>query len=122
MANTYTQLQIQVVIIVKRRAKLIDSSWKHSLYAYMTGIIQHYDHKVLIINGIEDHVHLFIVMKPTQSLSDLMKQVKQDSSQWVNKQGFTKTKFSWQSGFGAFAYSKWDVRKIIRYHICPRRF
>lgn len=115
MANTYTQVHIQVVFAVKNRQCLIKKEWKDRLYKYMTGIIQHYGHKVLQINGVADHVHILFGMRPTQSLSDLMKQVKQDSSQWINESGFVRGRFSWQAGYGAFSYSKSAVPHVIRY-------
>jgi REP element-mobilizing transposase RayT len=81
----------------------------------MTGIIQEYDHKVLQINGMPDHIHILFGMRPTQSLSDLMKYVKQDSSKWINSRGLVNGKFSWQTGYGAFSYSKSDVQNVINY-------
>jgi len=115
MANTYTQIHIQAVFAVQDRMSLVSSNWKDELYKYITGIIQSYDHKLLQINGMPDHIHILFGMRPTQSLSDLMQLVKQDSSKWVNKMGFVKGKFSWQSGYGAFSYSKKDLVPVIRY-------
>src|SRR5690606_21753566 len=115
MANTYTQIHIQAVFAVQNRQSLINPEWKDELYKYITGIIQSYDHKVLQINGMPDHIHIFFGMRPSQSLSDLMKQLKQDSSKWINTNGFADGKFSWQAGYGAFSYSKSDVPRIIKY-------
>jgi len=115
MANTYTQIHIQCVFAVQNRQSLIHKSWKDELYQYITGIIQKYNHKVLQINGMSDHIHILFGMRPTQSLSDLMKYVKQDSSKWINSKGLVNGKFSWQSGYGAFSYSKSDVQNVINY-------
>lgn len=115
MANTYTQIHIQAVFAVQNRKSLINPEWKDELYKYITGIIQSYDHKVLQINGMPDHIHIFFGMRPTQSISDLMKQVKQDSSRWINSKGFVSGKFSWQEGYGAFSYSKSHVPRVIKY-------
>ena len=115
MANTYTQIHIQAIFAVQNRQSLIRSGWKEELYKYMTGIVQNNNHKVLQINGMPDHIHLFIGMRPTQSLSDLMKVVKGDSSEWINKKGYTKGKFSWQAGYGAFSYARSQVPAVIRY-------
>jgi REP element-mobilizing transposase RayT len=115
MANTYTQIHIQCVFAVQNRQSLIRKNWKDELYKYMTGIIQEYDHKVLQINGMPDHIHILFGMRPTQSLSDLMKYVKQDSSKWINSRGLVNEKFSWQTGYGAFSYSKSDVQNVINY-------
>jgi putative transposase len=115
MANTYTEIHIHFVFAVKNRIGLIDKSWKNELYKYITGVIQNNEHKLLIINGMPDHVHLLIGLRPTQSISDLIKDVKQFSSKWINKQGFVKGKFEWQEGFGAFSYSKSQLSNVIKY-------
>lgn len=115
MANTYTEIHIHFVFAVKNRIGLIDKSWKNELYKYITGIIKNNEHKLLIINGMPDHVHLLIGLRPTQSISELIKDVKQFSSKWINKQGFVKEKFEWQEGFGAFSYSKSDLPNVIKY-------
>ena len=115
MANTYTQIHIQAVFAVRNRNCIIMKSWKDELYKYMTGIIQNQDHKVLAINGMPDHIHIFFGMRPTQSLSDLMQDIKGDSSRWINKKGFVPGCFSWQQGFGAFSYSKSSISNVIRY-------
>lgn len=115
MANTFTQIHIQSVFSVQIRACIIRKSWKENLYRYITGIIQNHGHKVLAINGMPDHVHVFFGMRPTQSLSDLMQMVKGDSSQWINEQRFIQGRFSWQEGYGAFSYSRSQVPAVIRY-------
>jgi REP element-mobilizing transposase RayT len=115
MANTYTQIHIQVVFAVQDRSSLIRKSWGDELYKYITGIIQNHGHKVLAINGMPDHVHVFFGMRPSQSLSDLMQDIKGDSSRWINQKGFVKGRFSWQEGFGAFSYSKSGVHNVIEY-------
>ena len=85
------------------------------MYKYITGIIQKHDHKLLAINGMPDHVHIFFGMRPTQSLSDLMQDVKGGSSKWINEKKFIKAKFEWQEGFGAFSYSKSQASRVIAY-------
>jgi len=115
MANTYTQIYIQVVCVVKSRHCLIKETWKTELYKYITGIVQNNSHKLLQINGVADHIHILIGLKPSQSLSELMKYVKQDSSKWINQNNFLKVKFSWQSGYGAFSYSKAQLPNVVKY-------
>lgn len=115
MANTYTQIHIQSVFSVQDRSCIIKKSWKNELFQYLTGIIQNHGHKVLAINGMPDHIHLFFGMRPNQSLSELMKLVKGDSSKWINQKGFINGRFSWQEGFGAFSYSKSQVNQVIDY-------
>jgi putative transposase len=115
MANTYTQIHIQAVFSVQNRDCIIRKSWKDELYKYIIGIIQNHEHKVLAINGNLDHIHIFFGMRPTQSLSDLMQDIKGDSSKWINTKGFINGHFSWQEGFGAFSYSKSHVKNVINY-------
>ncbi|PZX50218.1 IS200/IS605 family transposase [Algoriphagus chordae] len=115
MANTYTQIHIQAVFAVQNRISLIHPTWKNELYKYISSIVSKYDHKVLQINGMPDHVHLLMGFRPTQALSDLMKELKEDSSKWINTRGFVKRKFAWQAGYGAFSYSKNQVPRLIRY-------
>jgi putative transposase len=115
MANTFTQIHIQTVFCVENRKSLIKPDWKDELYKYITGIIQENGHKLLIINGMPDHIHLFFGFRPTQSLSDLMQEVKAGSSKWINEKKFIKEKFSWQAGYGGFSYSKSHVESVIDY-------
>lgn len=115
MANTYTQIHIQVIFSVQNRTCIIRKTWEDELFRYITGIIQNHGHKVLAINGMPDHIHILFGMRPTQSLSALMQQVKGDSSEWINLKGYVKGKFSWQEGYAAFSYSKSHVNAVIKY-------
>lgn len=115
MANTYTQIHLQFVFAVKHRASLIDVAWKNDLYKYITGIVQNQGHKMLCINGMPDHIHILIGMRPTQSISDLLQDIKGDSSKWINKNDLTKGKFEWQEGYGAFSYAPSQLKNVIEY-------
>jgi putative transposase len=115
MANTYTQLHFQLIFAVKYRQALIDPSWEEQLHKYISGIIMEYKHKLICINGTEDHIHIVIGYRPTQLLPDLLKEIKENSSKWINKNYFTSEKFEWQGGYGAFSYSKSDLPKLIKY-------
>jgi REP element-mobilizing transposase RayT len=115
MANTYTQIHIQFIFAVKYREGLIHSSYKAELYQYISGILKHHNHKLLAINGMSDHIHIFIGMRPTQSISDLIQDIKGNSSKWINEKRFLKVKFEWQEGYGAFSYSKSHVNNVINY-------
>ncbi len=115
MPNTYTQLHIQLVFAVKYRAALIEKEWKNDLHKYMTGIIQHNDHKMLQINSVPDHIHILFGLRPHQSISAIVQNVKTESSKWIKAQKFCKISFNWQDGFGAFSYSKSHVPNVIRY-------
>ena len=115
MPNTYTQLHIQLVFAVKHRATLIRKEWKERLHLYITGIFKQNEHKVLQINSMPDHIHIFIGMRPNQSLSSLVQNVKTESTKWINENKYCTSAFAWQQGFGAFSYSKTHVPAVIRY-------
>jgi len=115
MANTYTQIHIQAVFVVKNRACLIRDEWRTDLYKYISGIISNKHHKPLAINGMPDHLHVFFGMKPTESISDLLQDIKASSSKWINDKKLVPGKFSWQAGYGAFSYSKSHVPRVINY-------
>jgi len=115
MANTYTQIHIHTVFAVQNRECIIENKWKDELYKYISGIITANEHKMLAINGMPDHVHVLFGMRPVQSLSDLMQDIKGGSSKWINDKKFIKTKFSWQEGYGAFSYGKSQLSQVIRY-------
>lgn len=113
--NTYTQIHIQIVFAVKFRNSQIHSEWKDELYKYISGIIQSKNHKLLAINGMPDHIHILFGMRPTQALSDLVQEIKSNSSKWINEKKFLSTRFEWQDSFGAFSYGKSQVDVVIKY-------
>ena len=117
MANTYTQLYIQFVFAVQNRASLIKPAWKDELYKYITGIVQNNKHKLIAINGMPNHVHIFIGYKPHQLIPDLLQDIKGSSSTWINKKGFNNGKFNWQEGYGAFSYSHSHIDRVVKYII-----
>jgi len=115
MADTYTQIHIQCVIAVKFRQSLIQKDWKERLHKYITGIVQNNGHKMLAINSMPDHLHMFFGFRPNQSLSDLVRIIKGESSEWVNVQQFNHVVFRWQEGYGAFSYSRSQVQVVTDY-------
>jgi len=115
MSNTYTQLHIQFVFAVKYRASLIDASWKDRLHQFITAILQNNEHKLLQINGMPDHIHILAGIRPHQSISSIIQNVKAESARWINENRFTGSRFSWQEGYGAFSYSKSHLPDVIRY-------
>lgn len=115
MANTYSQMYVQVVIVVKFREALIQKTWKDELYKYITGIVTNKGQKMLRINGVENHIHMLLNIQPNIALSDLMRDVKANSTKWINDQGFCKHSFRWQEGFGAFTYSISQIDNVINY-------
>lgn len=115
MANTYTQLFVQIIFAVKGRQNLISREWKDELYKYITGIVSNKNQKMICINGVQDHVHILIGLKADKSISDLVRDIKSNSSDFINKKGFIKGKFNWQKGFGAFSYSNSQMDRVVRY-------
>ncbi len=115
MGDTYTQLYIQLVFAVKGRTNFIEQSWEDELYKYITAVVQNDRHKMLAINGIPDHIHIFLGLNPAFSVSDLVKDIKRASNNWINNKGFTKGKFEWQSGYGAFSYGKSQIDQVFKY-------
>lgn len=115
MANTYTQIYIHFVFAVANRTALIEPAWEDELQKYMTGIVRNLGHKMIAINGMPDHLHMLIGFHPTQSISDFMRVVKGESSEWINYKGFTRFRFQWQQGYGAFSYSKDQVDRLYHY-------
>ncbi|WP_009036503.1 IS200/IS605 family transposase [Indibacter alkaliphilus] len=115
MANTFTQIHIQVIFAVKFRTALIGHEWEDDLYRYITGIIQNRNHKMLAINGMPDHIHVFFGMRPDQSLSELMQEIKIGSMNWINNSRYCKSKFYWQNGYSAFSYSKSHLGVVTKY-------
>lgn len=115
MANTYTQLYVHCVFAVKYRNAIIQPNWEERLHKYITGTIQNNDHKLLAINSTPDHLHFFVGLNPKQSISDMMRLVKGDSSEFVNKERFTMSKFYWQEGYGAFSNSRSQIDSVVKY-------
>ena len=115
MANTYTQIYLQFVFAVQDRISLIHNSWEDSLYKYITGIVQNNGHKLIAINGVPNHLHIFIGYKPHQLIPDLLKDIKGSSSKWINEKGFVRAKFRWQAGYGAFSYSNSQIDNVVKY-------
>lgn len=115
MANTYTQLHVQFIFAVKYRASLIQKQWKDKLHGYISGIIKENNHRMLQINSMPDHLHAFVGMRPRQSISSLMQNIKAESSKYIKNCNFCRSAFEWQAGYGAFSYSKSHVQDVIRY-------
>ncbi|OOQ59274.1 IS200/IS605 family transposase [Mucilaginibacter pedocola] len=115
MPNTYTQLYIHFVFAVKYRAAQLDSEWDERLRLYIVAITQNHRHKMLAINNMPDHLHMFVGLNPSQSISDLMRLVKGESSEWLNKEKLTRNKFQWQDGYGAFSHSKSQIDNVVKY-------
>lgn len=115
MANTYTQIFYHVVFAVKGRQNLISHKWKDDLYKYISGIIEKQGQKLYVIGGMPDHVHVLLSCKPNMNLSNLVKEIKEHSSKFVNQKNYVTGKFCWQEGFGAFTVSNSGVKNVVNY-------
>ncbi len=115
MAGTYSQIYIQIVFAVKRRESLINKQWQTELHKYISGIIKAKEQKAIIVNGVADHIHCFVGLKPSMAISDLVRDMKNNSSKFINEKGWMKGKFQWQEGYGAFSYSPSHVEKVYNY-------
>lgn len=115
MPGTFSQIYIQVVFAVKGRENLISKNWKDELNKYIAGIIKGKNQRSIIVNGMPDHIHVFIGIKPSIAISDLVRDIKNNSTNFINKNKYVCGKFSWQEGFGAFSYSQSHIQNVYNY-------
>ena len=115
MAGTFSQIYIQIVFAVQGRQNLVQASFEEELYRYISGIITNKKQKSLAVNGMPDHIHILVGLKPSMCISDLVRDVKNNSSNFINDNRWLGRKFSWQEGYGAFSYSESNYGKVIDY-------
>jgi REP element-mobilizing transposase RayT len=115
MPGTYSQIYSQIVFAVRGRENLISRDWKDDLYKYMSGIITNKGQKSIIVNGTSDHIHIFVGLRPSMAISDLVRDVKNNSSNFINGNKLVKGKFSWQEGYGAFSYAHSQIEQVYKY-------
>jgi len=115
MAGTFSQIYIQYVFAVKGRDNLLQRPWRDEIFRYIAGIIKSKQQKPIIVNGVSDHVHVFVGLKPSMPISDLVRDIKNNSSKFINEQKFVKGKFSWQDGYGAFSYFHSQIENVYQY-------
>lgn len=115
MANTYSQIYVQAVFAVQERANLIQPEWKEELFKYIAGIINNKRQKPIAIGGVADHIHVLFGIGPDFKVSELIRDVKANSSRFINQKGFVRGKFYWQEGFGAFSYSRSQIDTVAKY-------
>jgi putative transposase len=115
MSGTFSQIYIQTVFAVKGRQNFLQKPWRDDVFKYMSGIIKGKNQKPIIVNGVSNHVHLFIGLKPSIALSDLVRDVKNNSTNFINEQKFLRENFSWQEGFGAFSYAHSQIDQVYQY-------
>lgn len=115
MAGTFSQIYIQIVFAVNVRVNLLQKPWRDEVFKYMSGIIKGKNQESIIVNGVYNHVHLFVGMKPSMSVSDLVRDIKNNTSNFINDQKFVRGKFSWQEGFDSFSYSHSQIDQVYQY-------
>jgi len=115
MAGTYSQIYIQYVIVVNKREHLLRKEWRSEVFKYISGIIKAKGQKPIIVNGVGNHVHIFVGLKPSMRISDLARDIKNNTSKFINEQGWLKSKFSWQEGYGAFSYAYSQIERVYQY-------
>jgi putative transposase len=115
MAGTFSQVYIQYVFAVKGRENLIRPAFEADVYKYIAGIVSGKEQKPLAVNGMPDHVHVLVGLRPAMRISDLVRDIKNNSSNFINEKGWLKQKFCWQEGYGAFSYSESSYGKVIDY-------
>jgi REP element-mobilizing transposase RayT len=115
MANTYSQIYLQFVFAVKGRVSLIPKQHKDELHKYIAGLVKNRNVKLLAINCMPDHTHLFVGFKPNILISDFIKEIKVESNEFINSKKWIKGKFAWQEGYGVFSYSQSHFKTVIDY-------
>jgi putative transposase len=115
MAGTFSQIYIQYVFAVKGRENLLQKEWKEKVFKYIAGKIKGKNQKSIIVNGVSDHVHVFVGLKPSMKISDLVRDIKNNSSNFINEQNWIDGHFSWQDGYGAFSYSHKQIENVYKY-------
>ncbi len=115
MAGTFSQIYIQYVFAVKGRENLLQKPWRDDLFKYIAGIIKGKGQKPIIVNGVADHVHVFVGLKPIVNISDLLRDIKNNSSNYINEKNLVHGRFSWQEGYGAFSYAHSQIESVYRY-------
>jgi len=121
MPNTYSQIYLQFVFAVKHRQNLIAKENKEELHKYITGLVTNRKAKMLAVNCMPDHLHLFVGFKPTILISDFVKEIKVETNEFINKQKWIKGKFSWQEGYGVFSYSHSHIDNVVKYVLDQER-
>ena len=115
MAGTFSQVYIQIVFAVKGRANLLNALWREDVFKYISGIIKAKNQKPIIVNGVSNHVHILVGLKPSMSISDLVRDIKNNTTNFINEKKYINGKFSWQEGFGAFSYAHSQVEQVYKY-------
>jgi putative transposase len=115
MAGTFAQIYIQTIFAVNGRLNLLQKPWRDEVFKYMAGIIKKKGQKPIIVNGVANHVHIFVGLQPAMALSDMVRDVKNNTTNFINGQKLIRGKFSWQEGYGAFSYAHSQIETVYNY-------
>ena len=115
MAGTFTQIYIQAIFAVNGRSNLLQKPWSDEVFKYMAGIIRNKGQKPIIVNGVANHVHMFVGLQPAMAVSDLVRDVKNNTTNFINDRKLIRGKFSWQEGYGAFSYAHSQIETVYNY-------
>jgi putative transposase len=115
MADVFSQIYMHVVFSPRHRKALIQPEWEVRLHQYITGIVQTRGHKMLAIGGMPDHIHLFIGQKPAETISDLVREIKNQTNDFIKDNHLSPYKFDWQNGYGVFSHSRSQIDKVCKY-------
>ncbi len=115
MAGTFSQVYMQYVFAVQGRENLIKKTFEEDIYKYIAGIVNGKGQKPLAVNGMPDHIHVLVGLRPAMRISDLIRDIKNNSTNFINDKGWLKQKFSWQEGYGVFSYAESNYGKVIDY-------
>lgn len=115
MANTYSKIYLHIVFAVKNRCAQISQSWEKRLYSYIGAALKSRGHISLAINGTHDHIHILLIYSITDSIPEMVKSIKINTTRWINREHLAKGEFSWQKGYGVFSYSQSSIDSVIKY-------
>jgi REP element-mobilizing transposase RayT len=115
MAGTFSQIYVHIVFAVNGKTNLLEKEWRNEVFKYIAGIIKGKDQKPIIVNGVADHIHAFVGLKPSKAVSDLVRDIKNNSSNFINEKKLVRGKFSWQEGYGSFSYAQSQVGTVYNY-------
>jgi len=114
-SSTYSQIYLQIIFAVQGRGSLISLAWQKELYKFITGLVKNKGQKLIVINGVQDHIHILLSINPSCRILDLVREIKKSSNKCINENFISMNKFQWQNGYGVFSYNKSAVDKVVKY-------
>lgn len=122
MPNTYSQIYLQIVFSVRGRQNVIKEEFRDKLEKYISGIIANLHQKLYAIYCMPDHTHILVSVKPDIKVSDIVRDIKANSSRYLNENYFIRTRFQWQEGYGVFSYSHSSLKNVVEYVLNQKRY